>query len=62
MDLDQIDDILLLLASREEQQRRRVQTGQSGHEYVKEFSVASSINRTVHTAVITVPYGIVPYG
>ena len=25
-------------------------------------SVASSINRTVHTAVITVPYGIVPYG
>jgi hypothetical protein len=26
------------------------------------FSVASSINRTVHTAVITVPYGIVPYG
>jgi hypothetical protein len=27
-----------------------------------DLSVASSINRTVHTAVITVPYGIVPYG
>jgi hypothetical protein len=25
-------------------------------------SVASSINRTVRTAVITIPYGIVPYG
>jgi hypothetical protein len=26
------------------------------------YSVASSINRAVRTAVITIPYGIVPYG
>jgi hypothetical protein len=48
MDLDQIDDILLLLAAREQQQKRRVQTGQSGQEYIQELLDSSHPVRVFH--------------
>jgi hypothetical protein len=48
MDLDQIGDILLLLASREQQQKRRVQTGQSGPEYIKELLDSGHPARIFH--------------
>jgi hypothetical protein len=49
MDLDQIDDVLfLLLSSREQQQKRRVQTGQSGQEYIKELLDSGHPARILH--------------
>jgi hypothetical protein len=49
MDLDQVDDIIfLLLASREQQQKRRVQTGQPGHEYIKELLDSGHPERILH--------------
>ena len=48
MDLDQIDDILLLLAAREQQQKRRVQTGQTGQEYIQELLDSGHPVRVFH--------------